>query len=113
MNNKFSDTVKFVVGCFTIYLIWQLHKAGVFYRIGSLLDFGASSYGSVTNIILGIVPVVCDAIIVVGGVALAVYGFLWRAVSPVCTKLLRLLDAKLEEYGIDLIEFDSEKDGDA
>jgi len=113
MNNKFSDTVKFVVGCFTIYLIWQLHKAGVFFRIGSLFDFGASPYGSVTNIILGIVPVVCDAVIVVGGVALAVYGFIWRSLSPVLMKLLRLLDAKLEEYGIDLIEFENEKEGDA
>ena len=109
MSSKASDTVKFFVGCFVIYLVWQLHKMGFFYRIGDLLTFGhRGGFSGVTTVILGVVPVVVDAIIVVGSVALTFYGMVWKAISPVAMKLLRLLDAKLEEYGIDLIEFDGE-----
>ena len=43
-----------------------------------------------------------------GSLAIAFYGFLSKALTPICLKLIRLLDKKLEEYGIDLIEFEPE-----
>lgn len=111
MKNRFSDTVRFVVGLFVMYTAWQLHTAGVFVRLGSFFDFSGShsgGFGGVSDIILGVVPVVVDAVMVVGSLSLAFFAFCWKALRPICVKLAILLDKKLEEYGIDLYELDSQ-----
>lgn len=111
MKNKFSDTVRFVVGLLVMYIVYQLHSAGVFVRLGSFFDFSGShsgAFGGVSDVILGIVPVVVDAVCVVGTLSLAFFGLCWRAVRPLVTKVLILLDRKLEEYGIDLYELDGQ-----
>ena len=109
--NKFSDTVKFVVGILVMYITWQLHSAGVFSRIGSFIDFSGShngAFGGVSDVILGIVPVVVDAVIVVGTVSLAFFSLIWKAVRPLAIKSMILLDRKLEDYGVDLYELETE-----
>lgn len=111
MKNKFSDTVRFVVGLLVMYIVYQLHSAGVFVRLGSFFDFSGShsgAFGGVSDVILGIVPVVVDAICVVGTLSLAFFGLCWKALRPLCVKLAILLDRKLEEYGIDLYELESQ-----
>jgi hypothetical protein len=107
---KFSDTVRFITGLLVMYIAWQLHNAGVFVRLGSFFDFSGShrgSFGGVSDIILGVVPVVVDAVMVVGTLSLAFFGFCWKAVKPLCVKLAILLDRKLEEYGVDLYELEA------
>jgi len=103
--SKFNDTVKFVVGVAVMYLAWQLHNAGVFARLGNLFDLSSHrNFGGVTDVLLGVIPVVVDAVCVVGSVALAFFGLCWKALRPVCVKLAVLLDKKLEGYGVDLYE---------
>ena len=108
---KFSDTVRFVVGLLVMYIVYQLHTAGVFVRIGSFLDFSGShngAFGGVSDVILGIIPVVVDAVMVVGTLSLAFFGFCWKALKPISVKLAILLDRKLEEYGVDLYELEGQ-----
>ena len=110
MKTSFSDTVRFVVGLLVMYIAWQLHRAGVFVRLGSFFDFSGShsgGLGGVSDIILGIVPVVVDAVMVVGTLSLAFFGFCWKAIRPLSVKVAILLDRKLEEYGVDLYELES------
>lgn len=105
MSNKFSETVKFIVGILVMYAVWQLHKAGVFTRIGTFLDFsGRNNFSGVTDVLLGVLPVVVDAVCVVGSISLAFFGLCWKAIRPLFIKLAVLLDKKLEEYGVDLYE---------
>ena len=105
MNSKFSETVKFIVGVLVMYVAWQLHTAGVFTRIGTFLDFsGRNNFGGVTDVLLGVLPVVVDAVCVVGSISLAFFGLCWKALRPLCLKLAVLLDKKLEGYGVDLYE---------
>jgi len=105
VKNKFSETVKFIVGILVMYAVWQLHKAGVFTRIGTFLDFsGRNNFGGVTDVLLGVLPVVVDAVCVVGSISLAFFGLCWKAIRPLFIKLAVLLDKKLEEYGVDLYE---------
>ncbi len=110
---KASDTVKFFVGCFILYFAWQLHQAGWFEAVADLFSRNSLRYngfGGVADVLIGVIPVAVDAVCVVGSVAIAFYGFLWKLVSPVIVKLLMLLDAKVEErYGIDLYDFDGEE----
>ena len=111
MKTKFSDTVRFVVGLMVCYAVWQLHSAGVFVRLGSFVDFSGShsgGFGGVSDVILGIVPVVVDAVCVVGTLALAFFAFCWKALRPLVVKGGILLDRKLEDYGIDLYELESQ-----
>ena len=71
--------------------------------------FGSSEgLGGVSELLIGFVPFMVDFVCTVGIIAISVYTMLWKAVKPLCMKLLRLLDAKLEEHGIDLIDFDDE-----
>ena len=103
--NKFSETVKFIVGILVMYAVWQLHTAGVFTRLGTFFNLsGRGNFGGVTEVLLGIVPVMVDAVCVVGSISLAFFGLCWRALRPVAVKLAVLLDKKLEEYGADLYE---------
>lgn len=93
-----------------MYVAWQLHSAGTFVRLGSFFDFSGShsgGFGGVSDVILGVVPVVVDSVCVIGTLTLAFFAFCWRAIRPLATKLAILLDRKLEEYGVDLYELKS------
>jgi hypothetical protein len=106
MNSQFSQTVRFVVGLIVMYSIYQLHSAGVFVRIGSLFsgELRGSGFGGATEVLIGIIPVLVDSIAFIGSITLTFFLFMWRALKPSVTKLMVLLDKKLESYGIDLYE---------
>ena len=106
----FNDTVRFVVGLVVMYAAYRLHAAGVFTRLGSLIGFSSgygSGYGGVSDILLTVLPTVVDSVCFIGSVALAFFGFCWKALKPLAHKLLLLLDRKLESYGIDIYEQDN------
>lgn len=107
---KPQKTLQFIVGCAVIYFAWQLASAGWFDRIPSIFrSYGTEGFsGGASDLLLDVLPYLVDTICLFGSVAIAVYGFLWKAIKPVSLKLLRLLDLKLEEKGIDLFEFDQE-----
>jgi len=106
MNSQFSQTVRFVVGLIVMYSIYLLHSAGVFVRIGSLFsgELRGSGFGGATEVLIGIIPVLVDSIAFIGSITLTFFLFMWRALKPSVTKLMVLLDKKLESYGIDLYE---------
>ena len=103
-----------ILSCVAIYFAWQMHVNGWFERIGRVLSwFGgmeSDGFGGVSELAISIIPFMVDFVCTVGIIAISVYTMLWAAIKPLCVKLLRLLDAKLEEHGIDLIEFDDEKE---
>ena len=103
---EFSQTVRFVVGLIVMYAIYQLHNAGVFVRIGNLFDLRspATEFGGVTDVLMGVVPVLVDSITFIGSIALTFSLFIWRGLKPYAIKLAVLLDKKLEGYGVDLYE---------
>ena len=111
---KNDKVTQFISGCIAIYFAWQMHVNGWFERIGRVLSwFGgmeSDGFGGVSELAISIVPFMVDFVCTVGIIAISVYTMLWAAIKPLCVKLLRLLDAKLEEHGIDLIEFDDEKE---
>ncbi len=108
---KQSETVRFVVGLIVMYAIFRIHQTGFFYDVAGLFSRNSvrGGFSGVSDVILGVVPVVVDAVCFAGAMALAFYTLLAKAVRPLCLKLIRLLDKKLEELGIDLIEFEDEK----
>jgi len=112
MKNKFSDTIRFVVGLIVMYAIYRIHQTGFFYNIADLFsDRGyRGGYGSVSNILLDIVPLLVDSVCFIGGLALTFLTFLSKAVTPFFVKVLRLFDKYLESKGVDLFEFDDEKE---
>jgi hypothetical protein len=105
-----NKALQFIVGCFVIYLTWQLHSQGWFAAAASLLSTGEYNYngfsGSVMDLALSLLPLVVDAVATVGIVALAFFTFVWRVIKPLAIKLAILLDKKLEGYGIDLYELE-------
>ncbi len=107
-NNK---SLQCIVGCFVIYLAWQMHSAGWFAAAGSYLSVGEYSYdgfsGSVLDLLWSLLPLVIDSLCTVGIIAMAFFTFLWRLIRPLCVKLAILMDKKLEDYGIDLYELDA------
>jgi hypothetical protein len=111
---KNDKVTQFIAGCVAIYFAWQMHVNGWFERIGRVLSwFGgmeSDGFGGVSELAISIIPFMVDFVCTVGIIAISVYTMLWAAIKPLCVKLLRLLDAKLEEHGIDLIEFDDEKE---
>ena len=106
---------QFIAGCVAIYFAWQMHVNGWFARIARAFSYVADVFGSpdslggVSDLLIGFLPFMVDFVCTVGIIAISAYTMLWKAVKPLCMKLLRLLDAKLEEHGIDLIEFDNEE----
>lgn len=106
-NNKMFQCI---VGCFVIYLAWQLHSAGWFAAAADALSgnsFSRDGFGSsVLNLLWSALPLVVDALCTVGIIAIAFVTFLWRVIKPFTLKLAVLLDKKLEGYGIDLYELD-------
>ena len=108
---KQSETVRFVVGLIVMYAIFRIHQTGFFYDVAGLFSRNSyrSGFSGVSDVILGVVPVIVDAVCFAGAMALAFYSLISKAVKPLCLKLLRLLDTKLESLGIDLIEFEDEK----
>lgn len=108
-----NKTLRFIVGCGVIYLAWQLADAGWFARIYNV--FNSSSdlngfRGGFSDLLLSALPYLVDTICLFGSIAIAVYGLIWKALSPFCTKLAMLVDAHLESYGLDLWTFDIELD---
>ena len=105
---KFSDLVRFVVGLIVMYTIYRLHSMGVFTKIGVLFSGMAfeqrGGFGSVSGIVLDLLPVVVDSVCFIGGIALAFGGFCWKLTAPLFHKLLLLIDAKLETVGIDIYD---------
>ncbi len=106
---KAPKTLQFIVGCAVIYFAWHLADAGWFGRIVGVFSGQKGFSGGLSDLVLDLLPYLVDTVCLFGSVALAFYTFLSKAVTPICLKLIRLLDKKLEEYGIDLIEFDYEK----
>ena len=110
-----DKVTQFIAGCVAIYFAWQMHVNGWFARIGRIFSyatdlFGSSDgFGGVSELLISFVPFMVDFVCTVGIIAISAYTMLWKAMKPLCMKLLRLLDAKLEEHGIDLIEFDEEE----
>jgi hypothetical protein len=107
MKNK---SLQFIMGCFIIFLAWEMHSAGWFAAAASLFSTGGYDYngfsGSVMDLFLSLLPLVVDAVCTVGIVALAFFTFVWRLIKPLVIKLAILLDKKLEGYGIDLYELE-------
>jgi hypothetical protein len=106
---KTPKTLQFIVGCAVIYFAWHLADAGWFGRIVGVFSSSQGFRGGLSDLILDLVPYLVDTVCLFGSVALAFYTLLAKAVRPLCLKLVRLLDKKLEELGIDLIEFEDEK----
>ena len=106
---KAPKTLQFIVGCAMIYLAWHLADAGWFGRIVHLFSGPEGFRGGLSDLLLDLLPYVVDTVCLFGSLAIAFYGFLARALKPVAMKLLRMLDAKLESMGIDLMDFDQEK----
>jgi len=109
-----DKVTQFIAGCVSVYFAYQLHVNGWFTKLGRVLsylsDFGTNELGGVSELAISIIPFMVDFVCTVGIIAISVYTMLWKAVKPLCVKLLLLLDAKLEEHGIDLIEFEDEKE---
>jgi hypothetical protein len=108
MKNK---SLQFIAGAFIIYMAWQLHSAGWFAAAASLLSQPQELNGfgnSVLDLLWSALPLLVDAVCTVGIIGLTFVTFIWRLVRPLCIKLAILLDKKLESYGIDLYELDSE-----
>ncbi len=110
---KNDKVTQFIAGCVGLYFAYQMHVNGWFARIGRLFSgfngYGNDGFGGVTELIISIVPFMVDFVCTVGIVVISFYTLLWKAMKPLCMKLARLLDAKLEQYGIDLIDFDDEE----
>ena len=110
-----DKVTQFIAGCVAIYFAWQMHANGWFARIARAFSYVADVFGSpdglggVSDLLIGFLPFMVDFVCTVCIIAISAYTMLWKAMEPLCMKLLRLLDAKLEEHGIDLIEFDEEK----
>ncbi|MGI9460538.1 MAG: hypothetical protein ACR2NF_11110 [Pirellulales bacterium] len=105
MKNK---SLQFIAGVFVIYLTYQLHAAGWFAAVASVLSAPEDGFrGSVLDLFTSALPLVVDAICTVGIIALAFLTFIYRLAKPLFVKLLILLDKKLESYGIDLYELDA------
>lgn len=103
---KAPKTLQFIVGCAVIYFAWHLADAGWFGRIVGVFQSPRGFSGGLSDLVLDLLPYLVDTVCLFGSIAIAFYGFLSKAVKPICLKLIRLLDKKLEEYGIDLVEFD-------
>ena len=111
MNSK-NKALRFIVGAFVIYLTYQLHAAGWFATAASLLfSSGYGGFGSgLTDLVLSALPLIVDAVCVVGAISIAFSQLVWGLVKPTAHRLLWLLDAKLEEYWYDLFHLDGEDD---
>ena len=108
-NMKPSKSLQFIAGCAMIYFVWQLASHGWFDRVPALFnsnDKGLS--GGASDLLLDVLPYLVNTVCLFGTIAIAVYGLMLKAIKPLGLKLLRVLDAKLEEMGIDLIEFSDE-----
>ena len=108
MKSNNSPVLRFIVGLAMIYFVWTLASAGVFHKAINLFR-GNAGFSGVTDLALDILPYAVDTVMLFGTIGIAIWAFLLKAVTPLATKLLRLLDAKLEDYGIDLFEFEDEK----
>lgn len=106
---KTPKTLQFIVGCAVIYFAWHLAEAGWFGRIVGVFSSTKGFRGGLSDLILDLLPYLVDTVCLFGTMALAFYSLISKAVKPLCLKLLRLLDTKLESLGIDLIEFEDEK----
>ena len=110
-----DKVTQFIAGCVAIWFAWSMHVNGWFTRIARIFNYAADMFGAseglggVSELLISFVPFMVDFVCTVGIIAISVYTMLWKAVKPLCMKLLRLLDAKLEEHGIDLIDFDEEE----
>jgi len=95
-----------------MYAIYRVHQTGFFYNVSDLFfDRGyRGGFGSVSDILLDIIPLLVDSVCFVGGLALTFFTFLSKAVTPFFVKLLRLFDKYLESKGVDLFEFDDEQE---
>ena len=108
---KAPKTLQFIVGCAVIYFAWHLAEAGWFGRIVNVFSGQQGFRGGLSDLVLDMLPYLVDTVCLFGTIAIAVYGLMAKALKPICLKLIRLLDSKLEELGIDLIEFEDEKPG--
>ena len=115
MNDSKSKVLRFIVGCGVIYLAWRLAQAGWFNRIAGIFSSNSSEgfSGGLSDLLLDILPYVVDTVCLFGSIGIAVYGFLWKAISPFFMKVAMLVDAQLESYGLDIWQFDIELDDDA
>ena len=92
-----------------IYLAWQLAQAGWFDRIPAIFSGAKEGFsGGASDLLMDAIPYLVNTVCLFGTIGIAIYGFLMKALKPLGMKVLRLLDAKLEDLGIDLIEFDDE-----
>jgi hypothetical protein len=103
---KAPKTLQFIVGCAVIYLAWHLADAGWFGRITRVFSGPRGFSGGFSDLVLDLLPYVVDTVCLFGSIAIAFYGFLAKSVRPFGKKLLVLIDKKLEEFGIDLVDFD-------
>jgi len=109
-----DKVTQFIAGCVAIYFAWQMHVNGWFARIARAMSYASDLFGSsdslggVSDLLIGLIPFMVDFVCTVGIIAISFYTMIWKAAKPLCLKLIRLLDAKLEEHGIDLIELDDE-----
>ena len=107
---KPSKSLQFIVGCAMIYFVWQLASHGWFDRVPALFNSSKDGFsGGASDLLLDLLPYVVNTVCLFGTITIAGYGLMLKAVKPLGLKLLRILDAKLETMGIDLIEFSDEK----
>ena len=108
MKSNNSPVLRFIVGLAMIWFMYQLVQAGVIHKVINIFR-GNQGFAGVTDLALDVLPYAVDTVMLFGTIGIAIWAFLRKAVTPLATKLLRLLDAKLEEKGIDLWDFDDEK----
>lgn len=108
MKSQNSPVLRFIVGCALIWFAWSLVEAGFVQKLFNLFR-GNSGFAGVSDLLLDVLPYLVDTIMLFGTVAIAIWAFFLKAVTPLATKLLRLLDARLESYGVDLWDFDEEE----
>lgn len=108
MKSNNSPVLRFIVGLAMIYFAWSLVEAGFVQKIFNLFR-GNAGFAGVTDLALDVLPYLVDTVMLFGTIGIAIWAFFLKAVTPLASKLLRLLDAKLEVYGIDLWDFDDKK----
>lgn len=104
-----NRSFQFIVGCFTLYTAWQLHSAGFFAAVAAVFS-STDQYQGLGGILSDLaaiaVPVLFDAVVMVGIVSIAVTKLMWGLVKPWAVRLAILIDKQLEKLGVDLYELE-------